>query len=186
MKDAAALALIETRSIARGMTTHDALVKKAPVLTRSAHPISPGHYLIVIAGGVAEVEESFEEAVRHAGDMLLDQLFLPQVHADVPAALGGAFTPVGEDVDAMAILETHTVAATVLGADAACKAAEIGIVQMRLGQGLGGKGYFVLTGELHDVEAAVAAARESAGPEAFLSLEIIPRPHNEFVASCCR
>jgi len=168
------------------MTTLDALVKRAPVVTRSAHPISPGHYLIIIAGGVAEVEESFDTAVRHAGDMLLDQLFLPQVHSKLSSALAGVFSEVGEDVDAMAIMETYTVAASVLAADAACKAAEIELVRMRLGQGLGGKGYFVLTGELHDVEAAVAAAHEVVGAEAFLSLETIPRPHPEFVASCCR
>jgi len=185
VKDTSALALIETRSIARGMTTVDALVKKAPVVMRSAHPISPGHYLIIIAGGVAEVEESFDAAVRHAGEMLLDELFLPQVHEDVSRAIAGEFPEAGEDIDAMAILETHTVTASVLAADAACKAAEVQLVQMRLGQGLGGKGYFVLTGELHDVNAAVSAAREVVGGDAFLSLETIPRPHPEFVASCC-
>ena len=44
-----AIGLIELRSIARGMAVVDALVKKAPVHLRVAHPISPGHFILVFS-----------------------------------------------------------------------------------------------------------------------------------------
>ena len=178
-----ALGLIETRGGARGMVTIDALVKKAPVQIRTAHPISPGHFVIVFTGGVAEVEESLVAGVRCAGDLLLDQVFLPQIDLQVPDAMDGIYRAKHEDVDAIAILETHTVASTILATDAACKAADVQLMQMRLGQGLGGKAFFVMTGTLFDIEAAVEAGEEVIESSLLMTREVVARPHPDFVAT---
>jgi microcompartment protein CcmL/EutN len=177
-----ALALVELSSVARGLSTVDALVKKAPVRIDQAHPISPGHFLIVFTGDVAEVEESFTEALAAAGDRLIDQVFLPQVHGEVATAVAGAI--VGRDLTdlSVAIVETFTVASAISASDAACKAAEVQVIQMRLGQGLGGKAYFVLAGELYDIEAAVSAATGAIPSSHVQDTEIIPRPHADFLA----
>ena len=42
--------------------------------------------------------------------------------------------------------------------DAAVKAAEVWLLEMKLAVGIGGKGYFSLTGELYQIQAAVEAA----------------------------
>lgn len=177
-----ALGLIETSSIARGMVVVDAMVKKAPVRIVEAHPTSPGKWVVVIAGGVAEVEEAMAEGLAVAGDARIDHLFLPQVHEQVPTAMAGGRLVHTPDQDAIAIVETHTVASTVLAADAACKMALVHIVQMRLGQGLGGKAFFVMTGALHDVEAGAEAAEAVIGRGMLLAREIVPRPHPDFLA----
>jgi microcompartment protein CcmL/EutN len=81
------------------------------------------------------------------------------------------------------VVETFAVASAILAADAACKRAEVRLIELRLARGLGGKAFFTLTGELGDVEAAIAAAEAILGAESGLLLrtEVIPRPHPEMV-----
>ncbi len=172
-----ALALIEVASVARGMVVCDALVKRAQVEVLRAHPVDPGKYSILFAGPVAEVEEAMEAAEETAAKTTIDTLLLPFVHdAVIPAVRGNPGAPT---VISLGIVETHTLAGSVVGLDAALKAAEVAVVELRLGAGLAGKGYFVLTGELHDVEAALEAAVDVAGADAMC--EIIARPHPDFV-----
>lgn len=178
--DHPALALLEVRSIARGMAVVDAMVKKASVTVHTAHTISPGHFVIVLTGSVAEIEESLLEGMSRAGDSVLDHVFLPYVHPYVPDAMAGRFA--SADHDSVVIVETFTVAGTIRGADAACKAADVRIVAMRLGQGIGGKATLVLAGQLFDVEAAVGAVKEVVHRSLLAEIEIVPRPHPDFLA----
>jgi len=173
-----ALALIEVSSIARGMVVSDACVKKAHVDLLSSQPISPGRYITLFWGQVAEVEEAYEEGLRVAADALVDKLFLPGVHDYLPETLLGLARI--SHVDSVGVVETFTVSATLLAADAACKAAEVGLLELRLASGLGGKAYFIVTGELHDVEAAVEAGRGLLAEDQLRLTEIIPRPAPDF------
>ncbi len=172
-----ALALVELASIARGVVVSDAMVKKAPVRILQTHPISPGKHVIVVAGEVAEVEESMATAVEVAGSALVDRLFLPQAH---PPLIAGAPNPARpEELDSVGILETHTVCATVVAADAAAKAADVVLLDMRLGQGIGGKAFFTLTGDLNDVQAALEAGEKAIEPALLVGTELIPAPHDD-------
>jgi microcompartment protein CcmL/EutN len=52
------------------------------------------------------------------------------------------------------------------------------IVEIRLGDGLGGKGITSLTGTVQDVQAAIAAGAASANqPEVAVQSVVIPRQH---------
>jgi microcompartment protein CcmL/EutN len=82
----------------------------------------------------------------------------------------------------LGIIETTTVAATVLAADAAAKAARVRITEMQLGRGIGGKAFFTVTGPLAEVEAAVDAAVGVLDAALVHTTEIIPAPHADFVA----
>jgi microcompartment protein CcmL/EutN len=78
------------------------------------------------------------------------------VHDQVIAALRGSRRAgMGE---ALGIVETATVAATIEAADAGVKGARVELLELRLGDGLGGRGYLLFDGSVADVEAAVAAA----------------------------
>ena len=52
--------MIELDSIAAGMLAGDAMVKKAPIARIVAGTVQPGHYLVLISGEVADVEESLK------------------------------------------------------------------------------------------------------------------------------
>jgi microcompartment protein CcmL/EutN len=172
-----ALGLLEIQSIARGYTVTDAMVKKAPVTVVESRAVTPGKYVILVSGDVAEVDEAMKAGLAAARDTLLDQLFLPQAHAQLGPRLRGEAPP-KVPLEALSIVETSSVASTLLAADAACKAAEVILLEMRLAAGIGGKGYFTMTGELYQIQAATDAATAQAGPW-LVGKEIIPRPHRD-------
>ncbi len=170
-----ALALLELDSIARGILVGDVIVKRAPVEISMAEPVSPGKYLLLFSGGVAEVEESLSAGTEAAGAALLDKLFLPQAASRLLDGLRDHFDESWGD--SFGMVETHSVASTLLAADAALKRAEVWLRRLHLARGIGGKGYFVLAGPLHMIQAAVEAAAASIEPRLLLATEVIQRPH---------
>ena len=54
----AALALLEFESIASGIATSDAMVKRAPIALLRCGTIHPGRYLALIGGSVASTERT--------------------------------------------------------------------------------------------------------------------------------
>ncbi len=178
--DGPALGLIEMASVARGVVVADAMVKRALVRLVQAHPVTPGKFVVVVAGGEEEVRLSIETGVQQASDTLVDRLFLAQVDPQViPAMAGGVQV---KEAAALGTIETFSVAAAVLAADKAVKGAEVKLLQLRLARGLGGRAYFHLTGDLHQVEAGVEAARGIIHDGMLLASEIVPRPHADLLA----
>jgi len=136
---------------------------------------------ILGAGDVASVEASLRRGVEAGGDVVVDTLFIPNVDAQVFPAILGA-TAVGA-LSSLGVVETFTAASTILCADAAAKAASVRLIEIRLAKGLGGKAFFTMTGELHEVEAAMdaAVAVARAGGNLVRSV-VIPRPHDAIAA----
>jgi microcompartment protein CcmL/EutN len=185
-----ALALIELASIAVGIEAGDAMVKRAPVEVLRAGTVHPGRYLVLVTGEVADVEEAFRAGVEVGEAALVDTVLLPNVHAQVVGALRGERR--GGAGDALGVVETATVAATIEAADAGVKGAAVELLELRLADGLGGKGYLLFDGSVSDVEAAVAIAVEriSDGSEAAGAVpggrvpvaRVIPQLHREMRA----
>ena len=180
-----ALALLELDSVARGYRLLDAMVKQSPVEILEANLVEPGKFLILLAGGVAEVEEAWTRALAVGDDAILDKLLLPQVHEALLPALRGE--QVQDYPDTIGVVEGKTIAGTLAACDRALKDADVRLTGLRITPGLGGRGYFVVQGLQHDVEASLDAARarlETSG--ALHRIEIIPRPHLEFLAVLLR
>ena len=173
-----AIAVFEFDSIAVGTRAADAMVKKAPINTFRIGTVQPGKYIVLIGGSVAEVDDSRREGLRVGGERVTDEIFLPDGHEQVFTAIGGERR---ENVgDALGILETSAIPTNVAAADKAVKSAEVTIVEIRLGDGLGGKGITLLTGLVHDVEAAIAAGVAVATkPGVTLYSTVIPIQHGE-------
>ncbi len=129
---------------------------------------------------MAQFEEARLAGKGRSSGSLLDEIYLPEVHPDVVLALTGTRQPsLGE---ALGIIETKTVPAVIGAADAAVKSAEIKIVEIRVADGLGGKGYALFSGQLHDVEAAVEAAVASLSAiEQLIARVVIPQLHPEML-----
>ena len=174
--DYPALALLEFNSIATGIEAGDAMVKHAPVSTIHAGTVQPGHYLVMVAGDVASVEEAVTAGKEVGQPALRDALFLPNVHPDVVSALSGKRSNGASD--ALGVVETHTVASAILAADAGIKGAEVVLLQLRLADGLGGKGILFFNGLVADVETAVSIAANSAQTH-LLRQSVIPQLHDE-------
>ena len=173
-----AIAVLEFMSIARGTHAADAMVKKAPIDVFRIGTVQPGKYLVLIGGSVAAVAEARTEGLRLGGDAVCDEIFLPEVHPQVAAAtVGGRQANTG---DALGILETCAIPTNVLAADRAVKTAQVTVIEIRLGDGLGGKGITHLAGKLHDVEAALEAGIEVAKRRGvIMQTALIPIQHDE-------
>lgn len=151
-----ALALLELDSIAVGIEAGDAMAKRAPVDLLRAGTIHPGRYLVLVAGAVADVEEALLAGSTVGGPCIVDRVFLPHVHDAVVGALRGDRR--AGTGDALGVVETLSVAAAIDAADAGVKGARVGLLDLRLGDGLGGKAYLLFDGPVSEVEAAVEIA----------------------------
>lgn len=173
-----AIALVETNSIAAGILAGDAMVKKAEVQLLEARSICPGKYMVLIGGEVEPVQESYQVGTATAADTLVDQLLLPNVHRSVFPALMSAAPPRGDE--ALGIIETVTAAICIVAADAAAKAADVQLLEIRLANGLGGKSFVLIEGSISDVQASVAAGVELTKQEGLLVRQvIIPQLHEQ-------
>jgi microcompartment protein CcmL/EutN len=90
-----------------------------------------------------------------------------------------------QQADALGVVETHTVASAIRAADAGVKGAEVVLLQLRLADGLGGKGLVLFSGLVADVEAAVEIGSFVA-EEQLLRQVIISQLHGEMWESVNR
>jgi microcompartment protein CcmL/EutN len=174
---APALALLEFDSIAAGIAAGDAMVKRAPLESIVAGTIQPGHYVVLVTGEVAEVLEAVDAGRATSAVSLVDEVVLPDVHPDVVAAAGGERR--GGPVEALGVVETRTVAATIEAADAGVKGAHVSIHEVRLGDGLGGRGYVLFGGSVADVEAAVEIGSGRVDADLLRGTAVIAQLHGE-------
>lgn len=174
-----ALGVLEIGTIARGVVVADAALKRAPAVLLSSRAVSGGKHLVMLEGGVAEVNEAMNAGRAVAAKLLLDQVELAAADDQVWPMLGAPVAPPDWDGDpgaeAVVIVETSTVCAAIAAADAACKVAHVTVRDVRFAVDLAGKAYFTLTGTLDAIEAAGLAATEAAGSRV-VGVELIAQP----------
>jgi microcompartment protein CcmL/EutN len=170
------IGLIELSSIAAGFSIADTMLKAGNVQLILSRSICSGKYMVLIGGGVGAVKNAVMAGVDAANGFLIDQFVIPNVHADVFVALGRAQAP--EPGDALGIVESFNVATLIEGADAAAKAANIRLLEIRLAMALGGKAFCTMAGDVAAVRTAVQAARQTiAASGVLVNAVVIPHPH---------
>lgn len=176
-----ALALLEFSSIAAGIAAGDAMIKRGPVAEIVGGTVHPGKYLVMVVGEVGAVEEAVAAGIDRAGQSLVDRVVLSDVHPAVAGAVRGE--RLAPDGEAVGVVETATVAATIAAADAAVKGAAVVLTELHLADGLGGKAYALFSGAVSDVEAAVAIAVGVVPPALLSGSVVIPMLHDEMGAN---
>ena len=176
------IGLLELCSVARGMEVADSVLKEARVEMLFATPVHPGKYVLLFTGSVQDVRSSARRGADVAGPDLVDQLVIPQVHEQVVPILKRKGGRINGLLDAIGVVETTTVASSILAADAALKTSSVDLIDLRIANGLGGKSFFTITGEVSDVRSAVANAARMAQETGTLAREVvIPSPHRDLV-----
>jgi len=177
-----AIGVLELSSVARGVEVADAVLKEAHVEMLFSTPVQPGKYVMLFTGPVADVRSSVVRGAALAGPDLVDQLMIMQIHEQVVPMLRRKGGRINGTLDAIGVVETTTVAAAIASADVALKSATVDLIDIRIANGLGGKSFFTLTGEVSDVRSAVAAGARLAQERGLLAREVvIPMPHPELV-----
>lgn len=178
-----ALSFLEFSSISRGLYLTDVVLKKAPVKVISSQPVSSGKHVLLSMGDVASVEEAHRAALNLGDGTLVHEVLIPAVHRQLAPFLDSLWTLDATRLtpgESIGIVESATLAGAVLAADRALKTSDVSLCRMRLGQGIGGKAYFVLMGRLEEVEAALDAVKVVLTTiNAFCRVDLIPRPMEE-------
>ncbi|MBC7186897.1 MAG: BMC domain-containing protein [Calditrichaeota bacterium] len=176
------IGLVEFNSIAVGIEAADAMLKVSEVELVVAKTVCPGKYICLVRGDVAAVQSSVNAGVTRGGETVVDEMVLPRVHQSVFPAINA--TSAVEQVEALGIIETFSVASSIQAADAAAKAAKVTLIEVRLAVGLGGKSFVTLTGEVAAARAAVEAGAAVVQRKGLLMRKVvIPAPKAELVTS---
>ena len=113
---------------------------------------------------------------------MVDSVVIPSVHPMVISAINQAVEPV--PLNALGVMEFVSMTASIWAADAAVKAAEVDLMDVRLGTGIGGKSFVILSGDVAAVHEAVGAGVRTAAENGLLVGQVvIPNPKAEIFNS---
>lgn len=169
------IGMVEFNSVAKGIYSADQMVKTSEVEIVTAMTACPGKYISIVHGDVAAVEDSVKAGIKTAEVFVLDWIVIPNVDPGVFPAITAATTP--ERIGAIGIIESFSIAAMIICADRVLKTADLEAIELRLGNGLGGKSYFIYTGDVAAVKSGMDIGRETIEEKGLLvNSEVIPAP----------
>ena len=175
------IGFLELNSIAKGILAADMMLKAAEIKLVSARPSCPGKYQILITGEVSAVESALRIGEESAKTNVVDRLLIPRVNPQVIEAINMSSMP--SSLKALGILEFFSVTGAIIAADAA-KAANVSLIEIRLGTGIGGKSFVTFTGDVGAVEESVeAGAKTAENSGALLEKVVIAHPDKELYRS---
>lgn len=156
-----AIGILELSSIAAGFQAEDAMLKAAAVDLLVARTICSGKYLVLIGGSVDSVQAAVDAGVESGRGYIIEKLVIPNIDPQVFSALGNSVVLPKDHGRAVGIVETFAVTPIIEAADAAVKAADVLLYRIHLAMAVGGKGYFLVSGDVSAVNAAVEAAENT-------------------------
>lgn len=176
------LGIVESRTIAAGVELADGMMKVADVELVRAGTICSGRYMIYVSGDRAAVSASVKFA-EESGRPLKGSFVISNVSPQVMAAIRKESVLVGPG--AIGIVECRGVSAGINAADHAVKRSAITLAKLVAGQGINGKSYFVMSGDVASVREAADAAQTALGKD-LVEAVVIPRPDASVVKTLVR
>jgi len=177
--------MLDVGDVPPALVALDALAKEAFVTILGRGTIQPGRFAILFAGDVESVQRSFAKAEPVCRASLCDSVLLPYAEERLIPAIRDAAMRWPAPGDTLGVVQLGFPPTLLRAIDAALKGAEVDLIQLRLGDGLGGRGIALLWGETHDVEAALELAEAAAfeGCAERLSTSIIRNADDEVIAA---
>ena len=174
-----AIGLIELNSIARGIEVVDVMLKTANVEVMIATPTCPGKYITLIYGDISAVENSINAGKNIGKEFIVDDLIIPNVDEQLFPAV--TCTTNVKEIKAIGVIESFAIASLIVAADSSVKAANVQLIEIRLGSGIGGKSYVIMTGEVGDIKVSIEAGVNSIKETGnIVNHAVIPSPHSKF------
>lgn len=176
------IGFMELSSISAGIEVADTMLKAAHIKLLFSRASCPGKYYVLICGNVSNVNDAVKRGEDIAGGFCVSSLVIPKVHPQVIMAINMSGMPA--KVAAIGVMEFFSVASSLIAADIAVKSAAVELIDIRLGTGIGGKSFAVLTGEITAVTRSVEAAVQSQLCDGMLvNKVVIANPRRELIAS---
>ena len=148
-----AVGIVEFLGIAEGIKSLDYAVKNSDIHLLRAGLICPGGYLLVFAGRYADVYSAVRMLRAKYFPGLQNSLMIGNLSSGILES-----PSIGESTDALGIIETRDAASAVYAADEAVKTSGVWVRELRLANGIGGKGVVILCGGIAEIIAATEKA----------------------------
>ena len=173
-----AIGLVEVKNVSKGIRVTDEMLKSAGVFLIQSGSVCPGKFVTIVGGSLSSIQAAVDRAANVAEDALIDKFVIGRLGDKVFEAMCG--TANVAERKALGIVETFTAASSILAADAAVKAANVSLIEVRVARGMAGKCFVTMTGEVADVKAATEAGAKIAAKDGVLiGTEVIANPHPE-------
>lgn len=166
------LGLLESRTLAGGVELLDVMVKAAEIDILRATSICSGRFMILAQGEEAAMEAALA-AAKEQKENPSTTYHITGISSQVLAFLTGKKKRFSGN--ALGVIETRRAISCITAADAAVKQAEVDIFRLNLGQGINGKGWLLLSGNIAEMKEAIAAAVNSVNKGLLDSL-VLPSP----------
>lgn len=172
------IGLVEVKNVSKGIVVTDEMLKSAGIVLISSGSVCPGKFVTIVGGELSAIHAAVDRAELIAEDALIDKFVIGNLGDNVFEAICG--TADVKEKKAFGIVETFTAASAIQAADAAVKAGDIELIEVRVARGLGGKCFVSMTGDVADVKAGVeAGARIATEQGVLINTEVIANPHPE-------
>jgi len=179
-EDKGNIAVVEFKSISRGLIVTDAMIKAANVSLVLGTTLCPGKYLTIVEGNVAAVEKAQDTADRLGGRQVFSSFVVSGINKEVVEAISGNTAKPLKD--SIGIIEGIQMANLINAADISLDSAEVEIVELRLGKGCGVNSFYIITGSLASVdEACINAVNFLSERGALLAFRVIANPDKDLL-----
>ena len=166
------LGLVETWNISSGVRMMDLMFKAAEVKLIKGSPICSGRFMIQISGTRDDVETSINSAVESGIAMATSYLLSNVSHQVVDALKRQCVLNLDS---ALGLVECKKAVSCIAAADVAVKKSNITLGKLTIANGINGKSYLVMGGDLSAVEEAVQAATDFLDKE-LLDFVVLAHP----------
>ncbi len=171
------IAVVEAKSVARGVTVTDSMAKAASVNIVLSTSLCPGKYLTIIEGELDALESAVRTAEELGGRHIFSSFIIGGINNMVIEAIGGK---PADTLDALGIVESMHIADLINSSDIAADSAEIDFVEFRLARGCGVNSFYIITGDISSVSDAVNNAAGFLGEKgSLIAWKVIPNPDRE-------
>ena len=163
------IGLVEVKNVSKGIVVTDEMLKSAGIVLISSGSVCPGKFVTIVGGELSAIHAAVDRAELIAEDALIDKFVIGNLGDNVFEAICG--TADVKEKKAFGIVETFTAASAIQAADAAVKAGDIELIEVRVARGLGGKCFVSRQVMLQTLKQALRQEQELRLNKACLSIQ---------------
>lgn len=166
-----ALLIAEFNSIPLGMKTLDIILKKSNIKIYRAGITCPGKYFFIVYGMNEDINYCSNQIDKNGKFEIISG-----VSKKLIEILGNNKT---KDIDdAVGIVEFFTISESVKALDMILKSSLVEAIRLRLGNGIAGKSYFIISGDISSITEAITQIQKI---NKYKSYEIINNPSEDLL-----
>lgn len=178
---AAALGMLELSSIGKGIETADIMIKASSIEIMFAKHVCIGKFIILISGDIGAVKESIRIGIEKGENSVIDSFIIPNIHEDILNGLRKRYHYDYDKVNALGTMEISSVSSGIMCLDIVLKSGSVKLIKLVMANNIGGKCYFLVTGDVSSVSEALNAGERGINSTKVISKIVIPAPEEELI-----